>query len=191
MPGLVQASLEPQEELLGYLEQQRNALRISAFGLSDEQARLTPTASVLSVGGIIEHVASVERYWIDIVAERVEPFAPSEDYADTFRMTADETLEAVLDDYSGAALETQKVIDSISNLEHAVPVPPGVPWFPKDVDSWSVRWVLLHLIEETARHAGHADIVREAIDGATAFPLMAAVEHWPANPWISPWEPKR
>ena len=49
-------------------------------------------------------------------------------------------------------------------------MPQGVPWFPDDVEAWSVRWVLLHLIEETARHAGHADIVRETIDGATVLP---------------------
>jgi len=64
-----------------------------------------------------------------------------------------------------------------------------VPWFPKDVSAWSVRWVLLHLIEETARHAGHADILRESIDGATALPLMAAAEGWPEQPWITPWTP--
>jgi len=64
-----------------------------------------------------------------------------------------------------------------------------VPWFPKDVEAWSVRWVVLHLIEETARPAGHADIIREAVDGATGFALMAVAEHWPASPWITPWEP--
>ncbi len=64
-----------------------------------------------------------------------------------------------------------------------------MPWFPDDIDAWTVRWVLLHLIEETARHAGHADMVREAIDGATAFPLMAAAEGWPATPWLQPWQP--
>jgi hypothetical protein len=59
-----------------------------------------------------------------------------------------------------------------------------VPWFPKGVAAWSVRWVLLHLIEETARHAGHADLLREAVDGATAYPLLAAAESWPATPWL-------
>jgi hypothetical protein len=77
----------------------------------------------------------------------------------------------------------------IEDLGQEVPVPKGVPWYPSDVDNWSVRWVLLHLIEETARHAGHADILREAIDGATAFPLMAAVEGWPETPWMKPWRP--
>jgi Protein of unknown function (DUF664) len=65
--------------------------------------------------------------------------------------------------------------------------PKGVAWIPGDVIAWSVRWVLLHLIEETARHAGHGNIIREALDGATALPLMAAAEGWPANPWVQPW----
>jgi hypothetical protein len=52
-----------------------------------------------------------------------------------------------------------------------------------------VRWVLLHLIQETARHAGHADVIRESLDGATAMPLLAAAEGWPATPWLQPWQP--
>jgi Protein of unknown function (DUF664) len=68
-------------------------------------------------------------------------------------------------------------------------VPKGVPWFPDDVDAWSVRWILLHLVEEIARHAGHADIIRETIDGATMYELMAAAEGWPATDWLTPWTP--
>ncbi len=86
------------------------------------------------------------------------------------------------------AKETDTVVGGITDLGQAVPVPKGVPWFPDDVESWSVRWVLLHLIEETARHAGHADIVRESIDGATMYELMAAAEGWPATEWLLPWE---
>ena len=71
------------------------------------------------------------------------------------------------------ARETEAVVAGIDDLDQPVPVPKGVPWFPDDVDAWSVRWVLLHLIEEIARHAGHADIVRESIDGATMYALMA------------------
>jgi hypothetical protein len=70
-----------------------------------------------------------------------------------------------------------------------VPIPKGDPWTPDDLDAWTVRWVLLHLIEETARHAGHADIVRETIDGAQMYPLMAAAEGWPATTWLQPWTP--
>jgi hypothetical protein len=64
-----------------------------------------------------------------------------------------------------------------------------VPWNRRDMDHWTLRWVLLHLIQETARHAGHADIIRESIDGATMFELMAAVEGWPATDWLTPWTP--
>ena len=81
------------------------------------------------------------------------------------------------------------MILGIADMNQAVPVPKGVPWFPDDVDAWSVRWVLLHLIEEIARHAGHADIIRESIDGATMYPLMAAAEHWPETEWLKPWKP--
>jgi hypothetical protein len=52
-----------------------------------------------------------------------------------------------------------------------------------------VRWIALHLIEETARHAGHADIIREALDGALSGPLMAAAEGWPPDGWVKPWQP--
>ena len=90
-------------------------------------------------------------------------------------------------DYQRVATETNQVIAGIDDLGQAVPIPHDTPWFPRDVEAWSVRWVLLHLIEETARHAGHADIVRESIDGATAFSLMAAAEDWPPSPWIQPW----
>ena len=82
------------------------------------------------------------------------------------------------------------VIGGITDLGQAVPVPKGVPWYPDDIDAWSVRWVLLHLIEEIARHAGHADIVRESIDGATMYALMAAAEGWPATDWLTPWQPE-
>ena len=87
------------------------------------------------------------------------------------------------------AKETEAIVAAITDLDRPVPVPKGVPWFPDDVEAWSVRWVLLHLIEEIARHAGHADIVRESIDGATMYELMAAAEGWPATDWLQPWSP--
>jgi uncharacterized damage-inducible protein DinB len=191
MPGQVRPVNDEREGLLAYLAQQRDALRITAFGLTDEQARATPTASSLSVGGLIKHVASTERGWIDMVLQRQR--APrddgEDDYEANFQLDADETLSGVLDLYAQVAKETESVLAGIEDLGQPVPVPPGVPWFPDDVEAWSVRWVLLHLIEETARHAGHADIVRESVDGATAFPLMAAAEGWPASPWLQPWQP--
>jgi uncharacterized damage-inducible protein DinB len=187
MPGQVPPVNDEREGLMDYLAQQRDALRIAALGLTDEQARAAPSASSLSVGRLIKHVASTERGWIDMVLQRQS--APhdgaQDDYAANFRLAPDETLSGVLDAYADVAEETESVIAGIADLGQPVPIPRGVPWFPDEVEAWSVRWVLLHLIEETARHAGHADIVRESIDGATAHPLMAAAEGWPASPWLS------
>jgi len=191
MPGQVHPVADEREGLLAYLAQQRSVMRIAAYGLSDEQARATPTAGPLSVGGLIKHVATTERGWIDIALQRERPTAgdAQDAYEDNFRLGPNETLADVFRLYDEVAQETEAAIAGIPDLGRAVPVPKGVPWFPNDVDAWSVRWVLLHLISETARHAGHADIVREMIDGATAFPLMAAVERWPATEWMQPWEP--
>jgi len=190
MPGDVPPVADEREGLTGYLQQQRYVLRLSAFGLNDEQARTRPTPSALSISGLIKHLAGVEGFWMDLVEQR--PIGGSaEEYQDGFRAGADETLDGLLERYADAARRTDGVLAGVADLNQAVPVPHDVPWFPKDVDSWSVRWVALHLIEETARHAGHADMVREALDGATAFPLMAAAEHWEPTPWMTPWEPAR
>jgi uncharacterized damage-inducible protein DinB len=175
--------------LLAYLAQQRHVIRIAAHGLSDEQARAVPSASDLSVGGLVKHAANTESGWIDVVLQQPQkPFDDAmADYFDNYRLGESETLESVLDRYDRVAARTEEVIAGIEDLGQAVPVPQGVPWYPKDVEAWSVRWVLLHLIEETARHAGHADIIRESLDGATAMPLMAAAEGWPESDWVKPW----
>jgi len=189
MAGLVPPVADEREALLSYLAQQRYVLRLAAYGLSDEQAQSTPTVSALSVGGLVKHVSAVERFWMDVVMQRVKVLDAGQDYENHFRLGPDETMASVMAGYVEAARETEDIVGAVADLGQAVPLPSGVPWFPKDVDAWSVRWVVLHLIEETARHAGHADMVREALDGATAFPLMAAAENWPATPWVKPWQP--
>ena len=193
MPGNVHPVADEREGLTAYLAQQRAVLRIAAYGLTDAQARAVPTRSTLSVGGLIKHVTAVERSWVDIALQRPsvaqEDTAQGEvDYAAGFTMGPHETLQGLLADYEAAARETDEALAPL-DLARPVPVPRDVPWFPHDVDAWSVRWVLLHLIQETARHAGHADIVREHLDGATAFELMAAAEGWPATDWLKPWHP--
>lgn len=180
------------EGLLAFLAEQRRVLRIAAHDLTDEQARLVPSASSLSIGGLIKHVAHTEQGWMDTVLARDKRGTEAERqaaYLANFRLASDETLDDVLAFYGQVAHETGEIVAGIADLGQPVPVPRGVPWYPPDLDAWSVRWVLLHLIQETARHAGHADIVREHIDGATAFPLMAAAENWPETPWLKPWRP--
>ncbi|WP_216214451.1 DinB family protein [Amycolatopsis aidingensis] len=190
MPGNVRPVTDERDALLAFLEQQRDVLRIAAYGLTEEQARATPTASSLSVGGLIKHVTATERGWMDTVLQRTQPVTQEQldKYGDDFLLGADETLAEIIADSRRAAEETEEIIRGIPDLGRPVPVP-DAPWNPKDIEAWSVRWVLLHLIEEIARHAGHADIIRESVDGATAFELMAGAEDWPETPWIKPWQP--
>ena len=189
MPGNVPPVEGERANLLAYLEQQRYGIRLTAFGLTEDQARATPTSSTLSVGGLIKHVTATERTWMDIILQREKAGTDETAYGEDFIVRADETIRDILEDNERCGRETEAIIADIADLGQAVPVPKGVPWFPEDVEAWSVRWVLLHVMEEIARHAGHADIVREHIDGGTMYPIMAAAEHWPASPWMQPWQP--
>ena len=183
MPGTVRPVVDERDGLLAYLAQQRDGLRFAVHGLTDEQARSTPTASTLSLGGLIKHAARTERYWIvEILAQRPLPELRDQDFYEAgFRLEEGETVADVLALQAAVAAETEAIIAEIADVGQPVPVPKGVPWFPQDVEAWSVRWVLLHVIEETARHAGHADVIRESLDGATLYQLMAAAEGWSAD----------
>lgn len=193
MPGQAPPLADERQLLLAYINQQRDGLRYAAYGLTDEQARLTPVpSSTLSVGGLVKHAADMEKGWIDLVVPRDTGQSQEErlvQYMENFRFGEDDTLAAVLARVDEVAAETEAVIAGIDDLGRPVPIPKGVPWYPEDVDAWTVRWVLLHLVEELARHAGHADILREAIDGATMYELMAGAEGWPATDWLKPWQP--
>ena len=107
------------------------------------------------------------------------------DYGDEFVMRDDETLADVLAAFERQNAETIRLVET-TDLGAAVPIPQHVPWFPKDVPAWSVRWVLFHMIEELARHAGQGDIIRESIDGATLYELLAGLEGWPETEWLKP-----
>jgi hypothetical protein len=91
----------------------------------------------------------------------------------------------MLNQYEEASARTNAVVGTVDDLGRPVPLPKE-PWYP-DPDRCTVRWILFHLIEETARHAGHADIIREALDGGLSGPLMAAAEGWPIDGWVKPW----
>jgi hypothetical protein len=189
MPGDTPACKGERANLLAFLEQQRNCIRLTAFGLTDEQARSTPTVSTLSIGGLIKHATNAERSWIDKVAlVPDEPFDMSS-YGDSFTMGPDETLQDLLDASLECGRYTAEVVAGVADLSQEVPVPKDVPFFEKDLDAWEVRWVLFHLIEELARHAGHADIIREHIDGGTMHAIMATAEKWPEEPWLQQWKP--
>lgn len=182
--------------LTAYLDQQRDAFVSVSFGLTEAQIRSAPTAGSLTMGGLIKHVATCEQAWADKMAAAPDapppPVGSDSDAApawgDDFRVTDDDTLDGLLATLTAVGDRTREALQR-ADLDAPVPVPRDAPWFPQDVDAWSVRWVALHLIEELARHAGHADLVRESIDGATMYELVAAREGWPETEWLTPWRP--
>jgi hypothetical protein len=156
-------------ELLAMLAQRRFFLRYTVRELTDAQAAEQTTASALCLGGLIKHVADTERTWVDfIVRGPVANELPEDwqtlDHSLHFRMLPGETLTGLLAEYEDVARTTEAVVRSLPDLEVTHPLPTA-PWFEPGA-SWSARTVLLHLIGETAQHAGHADIIRETMDGA-------------------------
>src|SRR4030095_15827895 len=136
MPGQAPALTDERALLLAYIAQQRDGIRYAAHGLTEAQARLTPAASSLSIGGLIKHVATMERGWIDLVLQRQHPTSQPEAaarYEEGFRLLPHETLAAALADYATVARDTAAVVRATPDLNHPVPVPKGVPWFPADV----------------------------------------------------------
>ncbi|MCK0173761.1 DinB family protein [Mycolicibacterium sp. F2034L] len=196
MPGLPPPAAGERQTLLEFLAFNQNAFFSVAYGLTDDQARSTPSVSALSIGGLVKHAAGVQRGWTQRVVAAPEFPAPDprpieeqmREYQDEYVMGVDETLAGLLDALREANARTLAVFAD-ADLDTPVPVPHEVPWFPHDVDHWSVRWVALHLIEELTRHAGHADIIRESIDRATMYELMAANEEWPESDFIRRWRP--
>ncbi|WP_412077582.1 DinB family protein [Streptomyces xanthophaeus] len=154
--------------LLSFVESQRAALREAAQGLTEEQAASRPSASELSLSGLLKHAAECELTWLRMAQQRPnERQRTEETWGEAFRLLEDESVPDVLAFWDGVAKETEAFIAAVPSLDDSFPLPPA-PWFPQDAKV-SMRWMLLHLVEEFARHAGHADIVRESIDGTRAM----------------------
>ena len=150
-------------DLLESLDRHRGFLRYTVQGLTDEQAAKSPTTSQLCLGGLIKHVAQTERGWMRFALGGAKAMESEEtDYEAGFRMEPGETLADLLARYDEVARETNELVATL-DLDEAFPLPEA-PWYEPGA-SWSVRRVLLHIIAETSQHAGHADIIREAIDG--------------------------
>lgn len=162
-------------DLLEALDHHRTMLRRTARDLTDEQAGLRTTVSELCIGGIIKHVTSVERVWAAFIQDGRAAFGDftamsDEDLArraDEFRMLPGETLAGVLAAYAEVAAATDALVRALPDLDvsHLLP---AAPWWEPG-GSWTARRVLLHVIGETSQHAGHADIIRESLDGAQSM----------------------
>ncbi|MFN8037614.1 MAG: DinB family protein [Acidimicrobiales bacterium] len=174
-PTPTSTSTGERRDLLEALAAHRGFLLRTADGLSDEQARTRSTVSTLTIGGIIKHVAATEAWWSEFMVSGAQGGGdPEVDWSDPppevveayeagFRLLDDETLEGSLAEYARVAAHTDELVATL-DLDRSFLLPPA-PWFPPGAQR-SVRRTIVHIIAETAQHAGHADIIREAIDGA-------------------------
>ncbi|TXS56229.1 DinB family protein [Streptomyces sp. t39] len=158
--------------LISFVEAQRGALRRSVLGLTEEQAASRPSASELSLSGLLKHVAETELNWLRMAQRKPNERARTQEtWGDSFRLVDGESIPDVLAFWESVARETEEFVRSVPSLDDTFPLPEA-PWFPKDGEV-SMRWLMLHLVEEIGRHAGHADIIRESLDGKGAFDLVA------------------
>ncbi|MCP2030122.1 putative damage-inducible protein DinB [Okibacterium sp. HSC-33S16] len=147
------------ETLESFLEVNRATIVYKATGLSDDDAAKRLLPSETSVSGLIRHLADVERSWFrdDLAGETSVPTRWSDDDPDAeFRVTAGDRLADIIADYERACDESRHVAANFHLNDRGV-----------HNANVTLRWILVHMIEETARHCGHIDILREMLDGAT------------------------
>ena len=153
-------------DLIESLRRHRGFLRFTVRGLTDEQATLRPTASALTLAGLIKHVAHTEAKWADFAQRGGAAFDmgnwSKEAWLAEWRLEPGETLASILAEYEEIARQSDELVATL-DLDVSYPLPQA-PWFEPGA-AWSVRRTFLHVIAETAQHAGHADIIRESLDG--------------------------
>ncbi|HEY1133234.1 MAG TPA: DinB family protein [Nocardioides sp.] len=167
-------------DLLDTLRKHRDLFLRTVDGLDDDQARLRPTASALCLGGLVKHVTATVAEWNRFVEHGPEEQAaidweaidwsnpPAEvlAYHQQFELGEGETLADVLAAYGEVAAATEALVATV-DLDADQPLPEA-PWFEAG-SRWTARRTFLHVVAETAQHAGHADIIRESIDGAKSM----------------------
>lgn len=175
-PSPAAAPSAERADFLASLQRHRGFLRHTASGITDDQARQRTTVSELTLGGLIKHVAATEQSWADFIEngpsnapgidwENVDWADPPPEVAafrDAHRMREDETLAGLLATYEHVAAATDALVARV-DLDSEQPLPEA-PWFTPG-SRWTARRTLLHIVAETSQHAGHADIIREALDG--------------------------
>jgi uncharacterized damage-inducible protein DinB len=145
-------------QITSYLDWQRATVHLKAAGLSDAEAhRSTVPSPLLTIAGVVSHLRWVERYWFSESLGGIPHEAPytKENPDGDFTVARDRPLAELLAEYAAECEASRQVVARL-DLDTEVPHKEGL---------LSVRWVVLHMIEETARHAGHLDIVRENLDG--------------------------
>ena len=178
------------EVLIGYLDQQLAAIRAAAYGLTEQQARETPCRSALSIGGLVKHATYV---MAQRERRKADPTSLPDEagyalFMGSFALGDGETLAGALEAFDAA--RSAYLADVRATDPGGQMTAPPAPWDGVFAPTDSVqRFALVHHVEEFARHAGHADIIREQLDGADAASLLMAVEGRPGNAFVQPWAP--
>ncbi len=154
------------ELLLAFLNQNRAIMTWKTEGMSDEAARTSPFASDTSMIGMLQHLAIVEKSWFqDVFAGRDVDygFDFDSDRDAEWHLSGTETLAAAIAAYEDAVAASNEIIAG-SDLEEM-----SQRGRREGQELFSLRWIVIHMIEETARHAGHADVLREHLDGTLGY----------------------
>jgi hypothetical protein len=143
------------ETLVAFLDYLRDAIVVKVEGLSEADARraLVPTGT--SVLGLVKHLTMVEVLWFQWSFAGLDVRVPPD------RLTDEDRIDTAVDAYRTACGRSNEIAGAAGNLAVTCARQPG------DIEPVPLRWVLVHMVEETARHAGHADILREQLDGET------------------------
>lgn len=166
-----------------YALQQLAQARSTVYGLTDDQLHATPSASGLSLGALLRHCGQVAVEWSERAAAAPDalpdpPAAPE----GLGEFESIEGCQAHFDSIADALAYFDRCVayasdrfDAVRDLSTPVPVPPA-PWYPPSLKSWEARWALFHISTEVARHVGHADIIRESLDGKGSYELNARAD---------------
>ncbi|WP_069166526.1 mycothiol transferase [Nocardia altamirensis] len=156
---------QEREDLISMLAAQRALFQITVRGIDDQQARQRTTASELTLGGLLHHLISCEGHWVTVLIERDEnAVVELSQFEGEYRMADGETVAGLLAEWDKVAAATTELIRTVDSLDTSVPTPLA-PWSPER-EWWTVRYTLLHILREISHHSGHADIIREELDGA-------------------------
>jgi uncharacterized damage-inducible protein DinB len=145
---------DEKQTLLDFLDYLRESVILKVEGIDEELARTPGVPSGTSLMGLVKHLARVEMAWFQIGFAGRDIPVPDDELADT------DTKEGLIAAYRSAIAASNEIIAGCSDLTTRC------VWKMTAPEPMSMRWVLIHMVEETGRHAGHADILREQIDGA-------------------------
>ncbi|MET1006649.1 MAG: DinB family protein [Propionibacteriaceae bacterium] len=164
-------------DLLVLLADQRALFKVTVQGITEEQARQQTTVSTLTLGGLLKHLATVEREIAQMLVDRDEN--AEMDLAaigDAYALGDGDTVQEWIEAYDRAGALFDQTIAGVESMDELIPQPTA-PWAPERV-WWTVRRVSLHLLRETAHHCGHADIIREALDGQSTMTVISGGMDW-------------